>query len=139
MVILRPESINSITASSCLAPLIQSFPAPGPIIADQCAQLRLACSVGASPTGVIVRNPVTWITREEETNLVKLIDKAIFRMVSESPGRNESEPIGGPDKKKKKKNYPRRPSPLVRDEGNMDCRNLTDTAVHSDGVVGTAR
>ena len=31
----------------------------------------------------------------EETNLVKLIDKAIFGMVSESPGRNASEPIGG--------------------------------------------
>jgi len=30
---------------------------------------------------------------------VKLIDKAIFGMVSESPGRNESEPTGGPDKK----------------------------------------
>jgi len=31
---------------------------------------------------------------------VKPIDKAIFWMVSESPGRNASEPIGGPDKKK---------------------------------------
>ena len=34
----------------------------------------------------------------EETKLVKLTDKAIVRMVSESPGRNASEPIGGPDK-----------------------------------------
>ena len=32
----------------------------------------------------------------EETKQVKLTDKAIFGMVSESPGRNESEPIGGP-------------------------------------------
>ena len=31
---------------------------------------------------------------------MKLTDKAILRMVSESPGRNTSEPIGGPDKKK---------------------------------------
>ena len=54
--------------------------------------------MGDNPTGVRVRDPVTWITREEETNLVKLIDKAIFGMVSESPGRNESEPTGGPDK-----------------------------------------
>ena len=30
--------------------------------------------------------------------LVKLTDKAIVRMVSESPGRNASEPMGGPDK-----------------------------------------
>jgi len=29
---------------------------------------------------------------------MKLADKAIYRMVSESPGRNASEPIGGPDK-----------------------------------------
>ncbi len=35
----------------------------------------------------------------EETKRMKLIDKAILGMVSESPGRNESEPIGGPDKK----------------------------------------
>ena len=35
----------------------------------------------------------------EETKLVKLTDKAIVRMVSESPGRNASEPTGGPDKK----------------------------------------
>ena len=34
----------------------------------------------------------------EETKLTKLADKAIHGMVSESPGRNESEPIGGPDK-----------------------------------------
>ena len=29
---------------------------------------------------------------------MKLTDKAILRMVSESPGRNTSEPIGGPEK-----------------------------------------
>ncbi len=34
----------------------------------------------------------------EETKLVKLTDKAIVRMVSESPGRNTSEPTGGPEK-----------------------------------------
>ena len=33
----------------------------------------------------------------EETNRMKLADKAILGMVSESPGRNVSEPIGGPD------------------------------------------
>ena len=34
----------------------------------------------------------------EETKLVKLTDKAIVRMVSESPGRNAGEPTGGPEK-----------------------------------------
>ena len=29
---------------------------------------------------------------------MKLTDKAIVRMVSESPGRNASEPTGGPEK-----------------------------------------
>jgi hypothetical protein len=33
----------------------------------------------------------------EETKLVKPIDKAIFGMVSESPGHNASEPTGGPE------------------------------------------
>ena len=35
----------------------------------------------------------------EETKRVKLTDKAIVRMVSESPGHNASEPTGGPVKK----------------------------------------
>ncbi len=65
---------------------------------------------------------------------MKLIDKAILGMVSESPGRNESEPIGGPDKK-----LFRRPSALGRGEGSMRCRKLTGAACHSGGVVGTAR
>ena len=34
----------------------------------------------------------------EETKRMKLIDKAILGMVSESPGSNESEPTGGLDK-----------------------------------------
>jgi hypothetical protein len=40
-----------------------------------------------------------WITSAEETKLMKPIDKAIPGMVSESPGRNVSEPRGGLDKK----------------------------------------
>lgn len=35
----------------------------------------------------------------EETKLVKLTDEAIVRMVSESPDRNASDAMGGPDKK----------------------------------------
>ena len=41
------------------------------------------------------QSPVAWITSVEETKPVKLIDKAILGMVSESPGRNVSEPTGG--------------------------------------------
>jgi hypothetical protein len=65
---------------------------------------------------------------------MKLTDKAIFGMVSESPGRNASEPTGGPDNKKV-----RRPSPLLSGEGSMDDRKLTDAIIHSGGVVGAAR
>ena len=69
------------------------------IVADQCDQRRLACSVGDSPTGVIVRDPVAWVAFVEETKRMKPTDKAIPGMVSESPGRNVSEPTGGLDKK----------------------------------------
>ena len=62
-------------------------------------QRRLACSVGdISPTGVRVRSPVAWIAFVEETKWMKPIDKAILGMVSESPGRNVSEPRGSLDK-----------------------------------------
>ena len=66
---------------------------------------------------------------------MKPTDKAIGRMVSELPGRNESKPIGGLETKLKI----RRPSPLVRGEGSMTCRGLTEATCHSGGVVGAAR
>ena len=44
------------------------------------------------------RNPVAWVAFVEETKRMKPIDKAALGAVSESPGRNESEPIGGLDK-----------------------------------------
>ena len=70
--------------------------------------------MGVSPTKARVRSLVAWVASVEETKRMKLTDKAIQGMVSESPGRNASEPIGGLDK-----NKPRRPSPLVRGEGSM--------------------
>ena len=70
----------------------------------------------------------------EETNLVKPTDKAIFGMVSESPGRNASEP-----KVASTRNELRRPSPLVSGEGSKANRILTDAMGHSGGVVGVAR
>ena len=45
-------------------------------------------------------------------------DKAIFGMVSESSGRNESERIGGLETRKLQW-----PSPHRKGEGNMDRRN----------------
>jgi hypothetical protein len=65
----------------------------------QRVQRRLACSVGGSPTGAMVRSPVAWVAFVEETKRVKPTDKAIPGMVSESPGRNLSELRGGLDRK----------------------------------------
>ena len=63
--------------------------------APSCVQRRLACSAGVSPAGAIARSPVAWIAGLRETETLKPIDKAILGMVSESPGRNESERTGG--------------------------------------------
>ena len=66
------------------------------LFSRQCVQTRQTCSVGISPTRVRVRSPVARVASVEET---KPTDKAIFGMVSESPGRNASEPSGRLDKK----------------------------------------
>ena len=42
---------------------------------------------------------VAWVAFVEETKRMKPTDQAIFGMVSESPGRNASEPSGGLDRK----------------------------------------
>jgi len=74
--------------------------ATAPVLDPTCVQRRLACSVGVSPTEERIRDLVAWIAPSEETKPVKPIDKAILGIVSESPGRNASEPIGGPVKNK---------------------------------------
>ena len=43
------------------------------------------------------QSPVAWVAFVEETKRMKPTDKAILGMVSESPGRNVSEPRGGLD------------------------------------------
>ncbi len=43
------------------------------------------------------QGPVAWVAFVEETKRMKPTDKATLGMVSESPGRNESEPSGGLD------------------------------------------
>ena len=53
-------------------------------------QEKLVCSVGDRPTKVIVRGLVAWIAERREIEFLMPIDKAIFRMVSKSSGRNES-------------------------------------------------
>jgi hypothetical protein len=55
--------------------------------------------VGGSPTEARVRRLVAWVAFVEETKRMKPTDKAALGAVSESPGRNESEPTGGLDTK----------------------------------------
>jgi hypothetical protein len=54
----------------------------------------------------------------EEMKRMKPIDEAIFGMVSESSGRNESKCVGGLETRKLQW-----PSPHRKGEGNMDRRN----------------
>ncbi len=65
---------------------------------------------------------------------MKPIDKAFLWKVSESSGRNACEPRGG----LVNKGF-RRPSPLLTGEGTRKRGMLTDAALPSGGVVGTAR
>jgi hypothetical protein len=76
------------------------------------------------------QSPVTGVASVKETKGMKPADKAVMRTVSESPGRNASEPEVASTK-----NKPRRPSFLLFSEGNMARRRLTDAARHSGGVV----
>ncbi len=99
-----------------------------------CVQRRLACSAGVSPARVKVRSSVAWMAGWKETETLMPIDKAIFRVVSKSPGRNANERRGGPENAK-----PRRPSLQPEGEGSMGYRRLTEAVVHSGGVVATAR
>ncbi|MBA7494139.1 hypothetical protein ES702_04712 [subsurface metagenome] len=48
--------------------------------AQLCVQRRLTCSAGVSPARAKARNPVAWTAGRRETDGLKLIDKAIFRM-----------------------------------------------------------
>ena len=62
-----------------------------------CVQNRQVCSVGYRPTRVKARDPVAWITGIRGTKSLKLIDKVTRGVMSELPGRNESERVGGPE------------------------------------------
>ncbi len=69
-----------------------------------------------------------------ETDDLKPIDKAILGMVSEPPGRNESERIGSLERVKLW-----RPRSLAQVEGSMVHRSLAEAVNHSSGVLATAR
>jgi hypothetical protein len=69
----------------------------------------------------------------KETEILKPIDKAIFRMVSKSPGRNASEPTGGLEKQNPKVESP------VAGRRQYGSSQLTDAARSFGGVIGMAR
>jgi hypothetical protein len=69
-----------------------------------------------------------------ETDDLKPIDKAIPGMVSEPPGRNESERTGSLEREQSW-----RPRSSIRIEGSMVRRRLADAVSHSSGVLATAR
>jgi hypothetical protein len=98
-------------------------PCRGTAHGSACVQRRLTCSAGASPAGARARRPVAWMAGGRETELLKPIDEAIRRMVSESPGRNVSERGGSLESAE-----PRRPSAYRAREGNMGRRSLADAA-----------
>jgi hypothetical protein len=89
-----------------------------------CDQERLVCSVGGRPTEVKVRSLVAWIAERRGIESLKPIDKAIFRMVSKSSGRNESARRCGLESEK-----PQGLSLQPKGESSMDRRKLTDAAV----------
>src|SRR3989475_11075684 len=70
----------------------------------------------------------------KETDTLKPIEKAIARMVSESPGRNVSERNGGPERLKL-----RRSSLTVERRRQHGTSHLADAAVRSGGGRAAAR
>jgi hypothetical protein len=73
------------------------------------------------------QDPVAWVASAEETKRMKPTDKAILGMVSESPGRNVSEPRSGLVKKLSPKAEPsmvgRRQNDIAQtDRGGMSLR-----------------
>ena len=85
-----------------------------------CVQRRLTRSVGVSPTEERIRDLIAWIAPAKETKPVKPIDKAILGIVSESPGRNASEPIGGPVNKRTPEAEPSRVGRRQHDKTKSD-------------------
>ena len=51
--------------------------------------------LGGRPTGTRVRSPLAWAAPVEDNETGEAGRQSLERMVSELPGRNASEPIGG--------------------------------------------
>ena len=66
---------------------------------------------------------------------MKPTDKAIVRMVSKLPGRNESKPTSGLETKLRSGSR----APCLGAKAAWPGRGLTEATGHSGGVVGTAR
>jgi ABC transporter substrate binding protein len=80
------------------------------------------------------QSPVTWMAGWRETETLKPIDQAIVWMVRESPGRNERERRGGPERPEI-----RRPSLTVERRRQHGSAHLAEATRHSGGVRATAR
>src|SRR2546426_3223500 len=89
---------------------------------------------GSQPRRGKSQSPVTRVAGWRETKTLKPTDQAIERMVSESPGRNASERIGGPEILK-----PWRPSLTVERRRQHGPSHLADAAGHSGGGITAAR
>ena len=85
-------------------------------------ELRAPGLWGTKPTGVKVRSPVAWLVMRKEIESLESNDKAVLGEVSELPGRNANECIGG------LVILNRRSSPQHLGEGSIRCRKLTDAA-----------
>src|SRR2546425_11464049 len=89
---------------------------------------------GSQPRRGKSQSPVTRVAGWRETKTLKPTDQAIERMVSESPGRNASERIGGPEILK-----PWRPSLTVERRRQHGPSHLADAAGDSGGGGGPGR
>jgi len=103
--------------------------------AEQYVQTKLSTFSGSQTHQGKSQNPVARSARGKETELLKSDDKAILSMVSEYPGRNESERTGSLE--------------TLQSPGSRICcsemkaawihERLAETCRHSGGVVATAR
>src|SRR3989475_10689951 len=89
---------------------------------------------GSQPRRGKSQSPVTRVAGWRETKTLKPTDQAIERMVSESPGRNASERIGGPEILK-----PWRPSLTVERRRQHGPSHLADAAGDPRGAISTGR
>ena len=90
-----------------------------------CVQQRLVCSAGGKPAGARVRGPVAWMAGWRETKTLKPIDKVSLGEIASHRA------VMKMNAKVASKMRDRGPSPQLKGEGSMGCRNLTDAASRS--------